>query len=69
LAHVTSNYEDLILGFAREFDAALFDLDILEAEDRITFLEINFSPAPIYFERIVEPKKRFSRTVLADFLS
>jgi hypothetical protein len=65
----TGEYHDLMLGFARKFDVALFDFDILETERGMAFLEINFSPAPVYFERIAEPEMRFSRTVLEDFLT
>lgn len=53
----------------RMWGARFFDIDLIQGADQATFLELNFSPAPVFFENTaLSGIASFSAEVLTDWL-
>jgi hypothetical protein len=68
LGSMTQDIKEVLLFCASVFGVALFDIDIFDTSKGLVLLEVNFSPAPAYFENIIDKSMIFSRDVLIDFL-
>jgi hypothetical protein len=59
----------VIQKFYQIAGTTFFDIDLFITENEIIILEINFSPAPTFFERSAGIDYDFSRAVLSNFLA